>query len=315
MSTIIPSEAAYCGPSGTQKSLADTRITAASYTARVLADGGRIVSSAAVTSAFNFCTTNSISPKNLIFGASFGIREANGFVDKIYSFNGNDLVNFFPNDASFELFRLDETGTFPAFKMQSSFNRRTFGMMQCMNLQHLMEPGHTSWIAAGSGMSINANDGQSLVIISAHAPVGKGNAIIIEGFKNDSGLDKYRLQSPNGTYDPNSNVGGGIRYWDAGTPYTDWAGISMFVNYSARQVTTYNNGVIALGPANVDSQGFAWADGFDHSSALFQFLMGGQVSTGTYRSNNQKIAEAWHVSGGTTAQALALSQRLDTLYS
>lgn len=317
MSTIIPSEAAYFGPSGTQKALSDTRITAASYTARVVADGGRIVSAAAVTDAFNFCTANGISPKNLIYSASFGVREVNGVVDKIYSFNGNDLINYYASNPAFEPFRLDASGTFPVFKMQVTLNNKTAGLMRTLNAQHLMEPGHTSWIAAGSGADMVSGSGQGVAMISAYSPVSGNNAFIIEGYKAEPGFDKYRIQTPQGAYDPVPGGSGALNNWDAGTPCADWAGVAAYVNYGSRQVTTYNNGAIAYGPSNLDSNGFPWGAGFNPSTALMVFVMGGQVSLAgnPFRFNNQKIAEAWHVSGGTTAQALALSQRLDTLYS
>lgn len=59
MSLVIPSEAASFSPT-TLSALSGSEITAASYTARVVADGGRIVNSTKLTDLFTFLTAQGI---------------------------------------------------------------------------------------------------------------------------------------------------------------------------------------------------------------------------------------------------------------
>lgn len=315
MSKVHKSNVPYLG-SATLATLSGLEVTAATYTARVEADGGEIIDASAVSDAFAFCAAQGISPRNWILGASFGVRHVNGKVDKIYAFNGNDLMRNVPGSTSLEMWKLDQSGSFPVFKIETTSPGASPDIMKAQALQYLMNPGHTTWIAAGSGMNAVSGDGFSTHILSAYAPVGQGNAFSIDGYFNDSGLNRWRTITPNGTYDPTTAAAGTQRTWTAASPYVDYAGLAVFVNTTSREVTAYSNGSATVGPSNTDSAGFAWAAGFVHSSALFRFLMGGVVDIGgsTFRSNKAKIVEAWHVSGGTTAQALALSQRLDTLY-
>lgn len=239
-------------------------------------------------------------------------------VDKIYALNGNDLVRSDSGNFIREKWTLDESGTFPFFKVDTSASLVSAECMKAQALQYLMRAGHTSYLAAAAGVNMVSGDGNVLVPFSAYIPGAvQARAFAIEGFYADSGLNKYRIATPDGTYDPTSGAGGQVRFWDVGTPYADWAAVAAYVDTTNRQVTTWNNGAVITGPTNTDSSGFAWASGtFDPTANLMQFLMGGATSGGaTTRYNKQKVAEVWHVSGATSAQGLAISQRLDTLYS
>lgn len=317
MSKVHKSNVPYVG-SATLATLSGLEITAATYTARVEADGGYINDSAHLSDTFTFLGAQGISPRNLIFGARFGIREVNGKVDKLYAFNGNDLILNDAGNTAFEMWRLDETGSFPVVKVETTSSSGAAGAMKTQGLQYLVNPGHTSFVAAASGVNMVANDSIYMYPLTAFYPgAAQVRVFAIEGFNTDDALNKFRFATPDGTYDKTSAAGGQQRFWDAGTPYADYAALAAYVNFTARQVTTWNNGAVVVNASNTDSSGFAWAAGSHSPTAdLVRFMMGGAVNGGsTSRQNKQKIAEVWHISGGTSAQGLALSQRLDTLYS
>jgi hypothetical protein len=316
MSMVSKSNVPHLG-ADTLPTLSSLAVTAASYTARVEADGGRIVDPSALASAFTFLAAQGMSARNFIHGASFGVRDVNGQIDKIYAFNGNDLVRSDPGNQVREMWTLDESGSFPVFKVEVTAANRFPESMKTQSTHYLMRPGHTGYVAAAAGVNMVASDNQYLIALSAHPPGGlPPHAFSIEGFNTDSALNKYRVIVPNGAYDPANAANFTLRY-DAGTPYADYAAIAAYIDTTNRQVTTWNNGVVVANASNLDGLGFAWTAGsFNPAATLMQFTMGSTVDSGaTTRYNKQKVAEVWHVSGGTSAFGLALSQRLDTLYS
>jgi hypothetical protein len=313
MSKVHKSNIPYVG-SATLATLSGLEITAATYTARVEADGGEVIDAAHLTDTFTFLGAQGISPRNLIFGASFGVRKVNDRIEKLYAFNGNDLTIFDPGTVTLETWRLDETGAFPVVKTETTAPGASAGALKTQGLQYLVNPGHTSFVCAASGVNMVANDGNALVPISAYYPgSAQPRAFSIEGWNTDAGLNVIRVITPNGNYDS----AGTIRQWYTANPYADYVASAAYVNFTARQVTTWGNGAAVVSASNVDSTGFTWdAGAFSPSANLVRFMMGGTVNNSiATRYNKQKVAEVWHISGGTSAQGLALSQRLDTLYS
>lgn len=311
MSKVNKSNIPYAG-ADTLSSLSSLEVTAATYTARVEADGGRVVDSTHLSDTFTFIAAQGISPRNLIFGASFGVREVNGKIEKLYAFNGNDLV-FQPGlngSEQLSAWELDETGSFPVLKMDTATGFQTD--MRTQSLQYLMKPGDTSYTVGAAGVNMVASDSIYLMPLSAFIPGStSARAFAIEGFNSDDALNKYRIATPDGTY----LTAGTVRVWNAGSPYADYAGVAAWIDTVNRKVTTWNNGVVDVNNSNTDSSGFAWGAGtYSPSADLVRFVMGGAVNNGSSaRYNKQKIAEVWHVSGGSSAFGLALSQRLGTL--
>jgi hypothetical protein len=313
MSRVSKSNASWVGTASVP-SLADLEVTAATYTARVEADGGRVVDAAHLAATFAFIAAQGMSPNNLIYGARFGVREVNGKVNKVYAFNGNDLT--WQDGNTFEQWRLDESGAYAVLKVETTAPGKSPGFMKAQALQTLMKPGHTTYIAGGAGIDTVAGDASEASLMGAYSPVVFSNAFRISCINNVGGVVRQQFNTPNGTFDPAVFAGGYTRTWYAGA-YADGAGIAIFADTTARQCTAYCNGVITIGPSNLDSPGFAWAAGtYEPTTVQLQFVMGGTADLGVtiYRQNQQKVMEAWLVSGGTTANALALSQRMDTLY-
>jgi hypothetical protein len=311
MASILKSNVAYMGAT-TLQTLDDLEVTAESYTERVENDGGRVVDSAHLDDTFDFLDSESISPRNFIIGASFGVREINGKIDKIYAFNGNDLVR---NPTGQIVWYLDESGAFPVFKMDVVTGQQA--VMRSQSTQYIMRPAHTSYVAGMSGVDMVSGD-SNFTTLSCHPPGALGASMFsMQLFNNSASLDKQRFLIPNSTYNPASGAGGQTNRFDAGTPYADYAAISAYMDVGGDLVTTYENGVLIMGPTATDSAGFALTGGmFDPSATLVQFVLGGSVEATVLTANNkQKVAEAWVVSGGSTAFALALSERLDALYS
>lgn len=303
MTLIIKSDAVYTG-TGSLPTLASLVYTAAKYKARVLADGGEIINSSAVDAAFAFLAANGVPARQFVVGASFGIKRSGASIDKLYSFDGNDMIRLANGDVGVDPVLDTTTYGYPVVEQTAVTtlnNLRTKLLARVQSgdgycfAQSARDNGADSRYPTFAGYYPNGVNVQ---------PVG------IIPFNGDDAMSMYWGVAPKAAYTPGALQSATVASIKLeGAPYAAWDGVSFHMTQSTGVCNLYVNGALKTTGTAVGGL----LDLRDQQLYIAHSYIE-EINGTKYQYKNNQFTELWNVKDCSPAFALALSQRLADLY-
>lgn len=294
MSVVVKSERMYQGQQTLQAASAIV-FNYAAYVARVEADGGEIVDAAHTSDTFAWMIAQGVDLAQFAVSPRFGVRQSRGIIEKLYSFDGNDMIAggatgsgpFIDYSGSYDVARIDGTSGFKYLVTSRAVP--------------LLAPGATGFCMGMAGAAkpnpkfgyFNAMlDGTTnFPLLSLQLLNTASNALAVVGqdssYNPALGPTTFSLETV--------NVAG----------YADYAGLVGHVNMSTNTVTAYVDGVSG---GSVVAAPAIYAYGGAAPKLYFALDQAGGIYKGDY------FAELWQIRNCSAAVAAALSSRLGTLY-
>jgi hypothetical protein len=293
MSVVVKSERMYQGQQTLQAASAIV-FNYAAYVARVQADGGEIVDAAHTEDTFDFLIAQGVDLAQFVVGPRFGVRQSRGIIEKLYSFDGNDMVPASSGAGPF----IDYSGAYDVCRVDGVSAFKYFVSSRALPL---LAPGATGFCMGMAGAAY------------PNPKFGYFNAML-DGTTN---FPLFSLQMLNTASNALAVVGQDNSYNPALGPtifsletvnvagYADYAGLVGHVNMSTNTVTAYKDGVssgtVVVAPAI-----------YAYGGAAPKLSFGLDNGGGIYKTNT--FAELWQIRNCSAAVAAALSTRLGTLY-
>lgn len=303
MTIIIKSDAVYTG-TGALPSLASLTYTAAKYKARVLADGGEIISDAAVNAAFAFLAANSVPARQFVVGASFGVKRSGASIDKLYSFDGNDMIRLSNGDVGMDPVLDTATYAYPVIQQTVT---TTLNNLRTKLLARVQSGDGYCFAQAARD---NGADSLYSTLVGYYPNGINLRPVGIVPFNGDSGLSAYWAFAPKAAYTPGALQAEAVANIKlTATPYAAWDGVCAHMTQSTGVCNLYVNGVLKT----TDTAAGGLLDLRDQQLYIAHSYIEHNNATKYYYKNNQ-FTELWNVKDCSPAFAMALSQRLADLY-
>lgn len=284
--------------------------TYAEYAARVVADGGEVMDPVACADAFAFLNTNGIDTRQFIVGAKFGVRQISGIIQKVYSFDGNDLVpvyaagssGFAQGEGPF----YDTTGANATIRCD---NIVSFCSLKAQQPAPLAAAGASGFCLAYAGIN-RLNDAPNVEVFEAHPPGAANNyAALLSAFNGAYGVSYFEAAFMDSAYNPASAPSfATLEATNTGsTTYVDFAGFCTHVNMSSSVIKTYLDGT--------QKSTITAAPGiYDYRATSMERTIPATYNGSLTLRRGFAFAEFWGVNNCTDTFAAALSARLGTLY-
>lgn len=306
MSTIIKSSRYYQG-SNVLPALSSLTYGYTQYAARVVADGGTVINPTATQDAFNFLISSGLNPAQCVAGASFGVKKAGTVIQKLYSFDGNDFEPYLdPSTLNVEGPFYDNRGAYPVIRIDSSSGGYP-KFLRTVTQRPFVDPTQNEFVWAMSGKDDVSADSLYLKVSSGADGSPAYGPVTISAFNNAFSRTRYDADGQSAAYNPSGALNAALIQTANGPAYADYLGFAAHFDITNNLISTFGDGV-ASGTKSIS------AGMYNYRNIPFRIYLGAYYANGPGYQKLQTLAEFWAVRGGSAAFALALSQRLGTIY-